>query len=196
MIPIKVWLNQLSGKGIAKSIVGSEPNSQVASGLHGNAHSHRHDATGFRVPGFRAGSPRSIAPPVAPTDPYMPSRAYGPSRHELASAIRWCYVNTATGSDAPAVYPSNGAMTWRPLLSTGSLRTMVPPLRRYYGMLRLPAVRLDSLRILHEPIPPSRPWFAPLGRGRPTGGQGVVGTGLPIRYCDGNVGGSQVPGEP
>jgi hypothetical protein len=27
-------------------------------------------------------------------------------------------------------------------------------------------------------------------------GQGVVGTGLPIRNCDGNVGVSQVPGEP
>ena len=33
-------------------------------------------------------------------------------------------------------------MTWRPLLSTGSLG-MVPPLQRYYGTLRLPAVRLD-----------------------------------------------------
>jgi hypothetical protein len=56
---------------------------------------------------------------------------------------------------------------------------MVPPLQRYYGTLRLPAVRLDPLRILHEPIPPFRPWFAPLGRGRPTGGLGVVGSGLP-----------------
>ena len=33
-------------------------------------------------------------------------------------------------------------MTWRPLLSTGSLG-MVPPLQRYYGTLRLPAVLLD-----------------------------------------------------
>ena len=40
---------------------------------------------------------------------------------------------------------------------------------------------------LHEPIPPCRPWFAPLGRGRPTGGQGVVGSGLPIRIDDGNI---------
>ena len=38
--------------------------------------------------------------------------------------------------------PSNGVMTWRPLLSTGSLG-MVPPLPRYYGTLRLPAARLD-----------------------------------------------------
>jgi hypothetical protein len=30
-------------------------------------------------------------------------------------------VDTSTGFDAPAVFPSNGAMTWRPLLSTRSL---------------------------------------------------------------------------
>ena len=93
------------------------------------------------------------------------------------------------------MFPSNGVMTWRPLLSTGSLG-MVPPLQRYYGTLRLPAVRLDPFDILHEPIPPCRPWFAPLGRGRPTGGQGVVGSGLPIRIDDGNVGVSQVPWKP
>src|SRR5208337_1072729 len=46
------------------------------------------------------------------------------------------------------------------------------------------------------PIPSCRPWFAPLGRGRPTGGQGVVGSGLPIRIYDGNVGVSQVPWKP
>ena len=33
-------------------------------------------------------------------------------------------------------------------------------------------------------------------RGRPTGGQGVVGSGLPIRIDDGNVGVSQVPWKP
>ena len=64
------------------------------------------------------------------------------------------------------------------------------------GTLRLPAVHLDPFAILHEPIPSCRPWFAPLGRGRPTGGQGVVGSGLPIRIDDGNVGVSQVPWKP
>src|SRR5208283_5031047 len=49
---------------------------------------------------------------------------------------------TVPGFDAPAMFPSNGVMTWRPLLSTGSLG-MVPPLQRYYGTLRLPVVRLD-----------------------------------------------------
>ena len=99
------------------------------------------------------------------------------------------------GFDAPAMFPSNGVMTWRPLLSTGSLG-MVPPLLRYYGTLRLPAARLRPFRMLHEPIPSCRPCFAPLGRGRPTGGQGVVGSGLPIRNVDGDVGVSQVPWKP
>ena len=49
---------------------------------------------------------------------------------------------TVMGFDAPAMFLSNSVMTWRPLLSTESLG-MVPPLQRYYGTLRLPAVRLD-----------------------------------------------------
>ena len=52
------------------------------------------------------------------------------------------------------------------------------------------------VRCLHVPIPSCRPWFAPLGRGRPTGGQGVVGSGLPIRIDEGNGGISQVPWKP
>ena len=55
---------------------------------------------------------------------------------------------------------------------------------------------VSTRSILHEPILPCRLWFAPLGRGRPTGGQGVVGSGLPIRIDDGNVGASQVPWKP
>ncbi len=82
------------------------------------------------------------------------------------------------------MFPSNGVMTWRPLRSTGSLG-MVPPLQRYYGTLRLPAVRLDPFDFFTSRYHRFRPWFAPLGRGRPTGGQGVVGSGLPIRIDDG-----------
>ena len=44
------------------------------------------------------------------------------------------------------MFPSNGVMTWRPLRSTGSLG-VVPPLQRYYGTLRLPAVHLDPFDI-------------------------------------------------
>ncbi len=73
---------------------------------------------------------------------------------------------------------------------------MVPPLRRYYGTLRLPAVLLSSFRYLHEPIPSFRPSFAPLGGGRPTGGQEIWGSGLLVRNVDGDVGVSQVPWKP
>jgi hypothetical protein len=154
----------------------------------------RCDYSGLLPDCFGPGRPGAYSP-WAPTEPYVPSRAYGWSRHDLASTIRCFFVNTSTIFDALAMFPSNGVMTRHPLCSTGSL-AMVPPLRRYYGTLRLPAAHLGSFRMLHESIPSFRPCFAPLGRGRPTGGQGVVGTGLPIRYCDGNVGGSQVPGEP
>ena len=50
------------------------------------------------------------------------------------------------GFDAPAMFPSNRVMTWRPLLSTGPLG-MVPPLPRYYGTLRFPAVPLDPFDV-------------------------------------------------
>ena len=105
--------------------------------------------------------PGRVAPgdcsPRAPADPYVHFRAYGSSYHELATGRlperisapsrtrrrdRCCFMYTVMGFDAPAMFPSNGVMTWRPLLSTGSLG-MVPPLQRYYGTLRLPAVRLD-----------------------------------------------------
>jgi len=52
------------------------------------------------------------------------------------------------------------------------------------------------VRYLHEPIPPCRPWFAPLGRGRPTGGQGVVGSGLPSGLTMETSGSLRFPGNP
>ena len=131
-----------------------------ASGVSGRWYSQMSSLHSFflsactRVPGRVA--PRDCSP-GAPTDPYVPSRAYGSSRHEHATgrhevrhapglAIRCCFVSTVKGFDAPAMFPSNGVMTWRPLLSTGSLG-MVPPLPRYYGTLRLPAARLDPFDI-------------------------------------------------
>ena len=90
---------------------------------------------------------------------------------------------------------SNGVMTWRPLRSTGSLG-MVPPLPRYYGTLRLPAVRLDPFEFFTSRYHRVARGLLPSVVGRPTGGQGVVGSGLPIRIDDGNVGVSQVPWKP
>src|SRR5271165_2994559 len=117
------------------------------------------------IPCREAIVPGRVAPgdcsPGAPADPYLHFRAYGSSYHELAT--RWppeeirapsrtrlrdrCwFLYTVMGFDAFAMCSSNGVMTWRPLLSTGSLG-MVPPLQRYHGTLRLPAVRLDPFDV-------------------------------------------------
>ena len=48
------------------------------------------------------------------------------------------------------------------LPSTGSLG-LVPPLPRYYEMLRLPAAHFAVLRFLRLAIPSLRPWFVPPG---------------------------------
>ena len=52
-------------------------------------------------------------------------------------------------------------MRRRPLPSTGSLG-LVPPLQRYYEVLRLPAAHFAALRFLRLAIPSLRPLFVPL----------------------------------
>jgi hypothetical protein len=96
------------------------------------------------------------------------------------SAIRCCFVDTSTGSDAPAMFPSNGVMTRRPLLSAGSLG-VVPPPHRYYGTLRLPTVPLASLRCLRSAIQPVASWFAPKRPRRAIVGSGELMTRFPSR---------------
>ena len=56
-------------------------------------------------------------------------------------------------------------MRRHPLPSTGSLG-LVPPLQRYYEVLRLPAAHFAALRFLRLAIPSLRPWFVPPGPGR------------------------------
>ena len=48
-------------------------------------------------------------------------------------AIRCRFVDTSTGSDAPAMFPSNGVMTRCPLPSAGSLRNRFPGFRGTMG---------------------------------------------------------------
>ena len=48
--------------------------------------------------------------------------------------------------------------------SLHGVRRAVPPLQRYYGALRLPAVHLAALRFLRLAIPSLRPSFVPAGR--------------------------------
>ena len=56
-------------------------------------------------------------------------------------------------------------MRRHPLPSTGSLG-LVPPLQRYYKVLRLPAAHCAALRFLRLAIPSLRPLFVPPGPGR------------------------------
>ena len=93
------------------------------------------------------------------------------------------------------MFPSNGVMTWRPLLSTGSLG-MVPPLQRYYGTLRLPAVHLDPFEFFTSRYHRVARGLLPSVVGVPPGARELSVPGLPIRIDDGNVGVSQVPWKP
>ena len=65
-------------------------------------------------------------------------------------------------------------MRRHPLPLTGSLG-LVPPLQRYYEMLRLPAAHFAALRFLRLAIPSLRPWFVPPGPGRGAVDQSGVG---------------------
>ena len=65
-------------------------------------------------------------------------------------------------------------MRRHPLPSTGSLG-LVPPLQRYYEVLRLPAAHFAALRFLRWAIPSLRPLFVPPGPGRGAVDQSGVG---------------------
>ncbi len=85
-------------------------------------------------------------------------------------------------------------MTWRPLLSTGSLG-MVPPLQRYYGTLRLPAVRLDPFEFFTSRYHRVARGLLPSVVGVPPGAR-ELSVPVSLRIDDGNVGVSQVPWKP
>ena len=72
---------------------------------------------------------------------------------------------------------------------------MVPPLRRYYGMLRLPAAHLAALRCLRLAIPPLRP-VRSRRLGRTVGGTGSWYSGSRAGNVSGDGRTSQVPEQP
>jgi len=84
----------------------------------------------FRVaahspPRSQAGSPGRL-PALAPTDPDLPHLGIRLVRSRVRDArgvpdpaIRWGFVNTVPGFEAPAVWPSNGPATRRLLPSGG-----------------------------------------------------------------------------
>src|SRR3954447_11234752 len=77
-----------------------------------------------------------------------------------SSAIRRRRVEMGSRLGVPGIFPSDGLMARHPLASAGSLGS-VPPLRRYYEVLRLPSTRPAALRFLHLAVPRLHPRFAP-----------------------------------
>ena len=106
-----------------------------------------------------------VAHPGPPQIRARAINAHGSSFQPSRPAIRCCFVDTSTGSDAPAMFPSNGQLKWRPLHSAGSFG-QVPPPQRYYGTLRLPAAHLAALRCLRLAIPSFVPCSSPPARDR------------------------------
>jgi hypothetical protein len=95
-------------------------------------------------PRSRAGSPGRL-PALAPTDPDLPHLGIRLVRSRIRDAqgvpdpaIRWRFVNTVPGFEAPAVWPSNGSATRRLLPWVGFPLVEFPD---FVGIMR----RSDSL---------------------------------------------------
>ena len=89
--------------------------------------------------------------------------AHGPSVSNFAAtAIRCCFVDTSTGSDAPAMFPSNGCLKRHPLHSAGSFGRVPPPhvtRRRSDYLPSLSPRSLPSLgdtTLASDSLPPAR----------------------------------------
>ena len=102
------------------------------------------------------------------------SRAPGSSSHEVATRDPLLFREHGGRSRCTYHVSLQRFMRRRLLPSPGSLG-MVPPLQRYYEVLRLPAAHFAALRFLRLAIPSLRPWFVPPGPGRGAGDQSGVG---------------------
>ncbi len=75
-------------------------------------------------------------------------------------ATRWSFVEMVDEPGVSFIVPSTSSMLRHRLPSTGSLGS-VPPLQRYYAVLRLPAAHPVSLRCLRSTVPKSAPVSLP-----------------------------------
>ena len=151
--------------------------------------------SGLCLAGLRGVRPKPTWPPGACTS-RLPA-------HE--SPRRLPDITTARHGTCPAgLAPASQAVSFL-RLSTGSLG-MVPPIQRYYGTLRLPAVRLDSFDFFTSRYHRLARGLLPSVVGVPPGGRElsvpVSPSGLTMETSgkiwidDGNVGVSQVPWKP
>ncbi len=97
--------------------------------------------------------------------------------NSLRGAIRCRFVDTSTGSDAPAMFPSNGVMTRRPLPSAGSLRNGSPA----SAVLRdAPTPRRPSRRASLPSLGDTTVASPVCARRPTTRGRGSRGVGIPV----------------
>ena len=114
-------------------------------------------------------------PPRSPTDPGLhitrhPVPHLMNSRPARSVVVTWTWFR----SQCTCQVSLQRLMRRHPLPSTGSLG-LVPPLQRYYKVLRLPAAHFAALRFLRLAIPSLRPLFVPPGPGRGAVDQSGVG---------------------
>jgi hypothetical protein len=95
------------------------------------------------------------------------------SRPRPGIAIRRRHVEMVSRLGIPGIYPSGGLVARHPLPSAGS-RGSVPPLQRYYEVLRIPSTRPAALRCLRLAVSRSHPLFAPSAAGCTGQGQELV----------------------
>ena len=114
-------------------------------------------------------------PPRSPTDPGLHITAH-PVPHLMNSRPARSVVGTWTWfrSRCTCQVSLQRLMRRHPLPSTGFLG-LVPPLQRYYEVLRLPAAHFAALCFLRLAIPSLRPLFVPPGPGRGAVDQSGVG---------------------
>ena len=116
---------------------------------------------------------RVVAPPIAHRSG-LAHHAPGSSSHEFATrgsvVVTWTWFR----SRCTCQVSLQRLMRRHPLPSTGSLG-LLPPLQRYYEVLRLPAARFAALRFLRLAIPSLRPLFVSPGPGRGAVDQSGVG---------------------
>ena len=114
------------------------------------------------IPGGKSGRvDLGGCPPKSPTDPGLHITAH-PVPHLMNSRPARSVVGTWTWfrSRCTCQVSLQRFMRRHPLPLTGFLG-LVPPLQRYYEVLRLPAAHFAALRFLRLAIPSLRPWFVP-----------------------------------
>ena len=150
-----------------------------------------------------AGWPRAVARPGLPQIRTCAIRASGSSCHGFARPERLSVVVSCRWSRGPVSPPSvPRTVPWHgiPFPPPGLPQARIPRLRRYYGMLRIPAARPAALRCLRLAVPHACRFVRSCGlpgTGPPAGRGSLVTRTPPCPgFSCGDDRASQVPGGP